>query len=154
MIDLYVLKGVSETDARIIINTLAKYPDAFLDHMMTEEVGLLPPSADQGFSPKKAGMVTMCSFMAFGSIPLLPYLAALIPGLHMSPDLQLSIAIFMTLLTLFLLGAFKGRVVETGRAAWWKSGMLMACNGSMAAIVGYACGWLISQWMDLPPGAG
>jgi hypothetical protein len=30
MIDLYIQKGVSEHDARVIINTLAKYPEAFL----------------------------------------------------------------------------------------------------------------------------
>lgn len=154
MIDLYIEKGVSETDARIIINTLAKYPEAFLDHMMVEELGLLPPEADQGFSPSKAGVVTMCSFMFFGSIPLVPYLIALIPGVNMSPTSQLWSAVVLTLITLFLLGAFKGHVVEIGRSAWWKSGLAMACNGSLAATIGYLSGYAISQWMDLPPAVG
>lgn len=71
------------------------------------ELGLLPPSADQGFSPRKAGFVTMCSFMAFGAIPLLPYLVALIPGVTMSTNLQLFVAVFSTIITLFILGAYK-----------------------------------------------
>jgi len=154
MIDLYIAKGVSETDARIIINTLAKYPEAFLDHMMVEELGLLPPEADQGFSPAKAGMVTMASFMAFGSVPLLPYLIALIPGLHMSAKAQLWASVVATIFTLFMLGAFKGKTVEIKKSAWWRSGLLMAFNGTMAAVVGYAIGWAISQLMELPPGAG
>jgi len=154
MIDLYMAKGVTETDARIIINTLAKYPEAFLNHMMVEELGLLPPDADQGFSPQKAGIVTMASFVLFGAVPLLPYLIALIPGVTLQPDAQLWIAIIATILTLFALGAFKGSVVETGRSAWWKSGLLMACNGSVAAAIGYAIGYIMSQLMDLPPGLG
>lgn len=155
MIDLYVAKGVSSTDARIIIHTLAKYPEAFLDHMMVEELGLLPPViTEQGFSPAKAGAVTMCSFMCFGSVPLIPYLIALIPGVSWSPDAQLWSAIVLTLVTLFMLGAFKGHVVEIGRSAWWKSGLLMAFNGSLAATIGYLCGYIIGEWMELPPGAG
>jgi len=154
MVDLYVEKGVSEHDARVIINTLAKYPQAFLDHMMVEELGLLPPDADEGFSPSKAGLVTMASFMLFGSIPLLPYLIALLPGVHMSADLQLWLSVGFTIVTLFALGAFKGMTVEIKKSAWWKSGTLMAFNGSVAAVVGYLSGYLISQWMDLPAGAG
>jgi len=172
MIELYVAKGVSEVDARIIINTLAKYPEvrgatleawlavaasafarvlahrftavclcfacaqAFLDHMMVEELGLLPPESDQGFSPAKAGMVTMGSFMAFGSVPLLPYLIALLPGLHLSASTQLWASVGATILTLFLLGAFKGKTVEIKKSAWWRSGLLMSFNGTMAAVVG------------------
>jgi hypothetical protein len=113
---------------------------------------LLPPAADQSFSPNKAGLVTMTSFMVFGSIPLLPYLIALLPGVHFSPDLQLWLSIGFTVVTLFLLGAFKGRTVEVKRSAWWKAGMLMAFNGSVAAVVGYLSGWAIAQVMDLPPG--
>ena len=153
MVDLYMEKGIAETDARLILNTLAKYPEAFLDHMMVVELGLLPPAADQGFSPRKAGLVTMCSFMAFGSVPLLPYLFALIPGVEMSVSLQLWIAVISTVATLFALGAFKARVVEAGRSDWWKSGAFMAANGSIAAAVGFLSGYLISSWMDIPAGA-
>lgn len=47
MIDLYKSKGIEENDAKLIINTMAKYPDFFLDHMMVEELGLLPPSGQK-----------------------------------------------------------------------------------------------------------
>lgn len=96
----------------------------------------------------------MASFMCFGSIPLLPYLFALIPGVKMTAGLQLTVAVVSTVITLFLLGAYKGSVVETRRSAWWKSGALMAANGSLAAAVGYVAGAVISGWMNLPAGAG
>lgn len=64
-------------------------------------------SADQGFSPKAAGVITMCSFVLFGFVPLLPYLVALIPGVNMAARTQLILSIGMTVTTLFALGAFK-----------------------------------------------
>lgn len=40
MVELYEAKGVSSEDATLILNTMAKYHDVFLDHMMNVELGL------------------------------------------------------------------------------------------------------------------
>jgi VIT1/CCC1 family predicted Fe2+/Mn2+ transporter len=147
MVELYIAKGLSRTDSETIIHTLAKYEDAFLDHMMVEELGLMPPDMDDPHAAIKAGLVTMLSFIVFGAVPLAPYLIALIPGVHISANAQLYSAVVFTVLTLFLLGAFKGKLVEIGQS-WWKSGCLMAFNGSFAAFVGFLIGWGMKSIVD------
>jgi VIT1/CCC1 family predicted Fe2+/Mn2+ transporter len=71
MIELYMARGVSEEDATMVIERLAKYKNFFLDLMMVEELGLMPP--DETDSPAKNGLVTFCAFALFGFVPLVPY---------------------------------------------------------------------------------
>jgi len=156
MIQILEKKGVSSGDAQTVITTLSKYDDAFLDLMLNEELGI-PKSEENAPAPYKSGLVTMLSFILFGSIPLLPYLISLIPMFRMSDDVQLYSAITATVLTLFILGCVKAQVAA-GTGSWWYNGLLMALNGSFAAvigfIVGYAMGKLVGvQDQDLPPGS-
>jgi hypothetical protein len=46
MIEIYESKGVSHADAVLVINTLAKYKDFFVDVMMTQELELQVPEKD------------------------------------------------------------------------------------------------------------
>lgn len=147
MVELYMGKGLSREDSETIIHTLAKYEDAFLDHMMVEELGLMPPD-DDPYAAIKAGVVTMIAFMLFGCVPLLPYLLALIPGVTFTAATQLWIAVIGTVLTLFALGAFKGAIVDVGQS-WYKSGLMMAFNGSFAAAIGYFSGYIVANALNL-----
>jgi hypothetical protein len=105
MIELYEKKGISTEDATLVVQTLAKYKEAFIDIMMVEELNLMP--IDEDDSPLMGGGVTFVSFMGFGSIPLLSYLINLIPGLGMSHSTALYGSCFLTVITLFFLGAVK-----------------------------------------------
>jgi len=150
MIELYVEKGVSPEDAETIIRTLAKYPPAFLDHMMAEELKILPNDTES--SPAKSGAVTMLSFIVFGSVPLLPYLTSFLsptPALVLSTDNRLYVSILCTLLTLFVLGVVKNRVAEaeTGRS-WFISGLLTTFYGGLAALVSFIIGYAL-KWMGV-----
>ena len=72
MIEIYKEKGFSESEARAVINTMTSkpaYAEYFVDHMMAQELGQLVP--DDGENPWFDGLVTFCSFMIFGIIPLL-----------------------------------------------------------------------------------
>lgn len=110
MLDIYEAKGVSKQDAKTIITTLSKYRKPFLDHMMVEELGLMPADENESvWAPALSGAVTMASFVFFGSVPLVPYLIALIPGLGFSAQMQLISSITATVITLFALGAIKGQ---------------------------------------------
>jgi hypothetical protein len=40
MVELYMLKGMSQSDAELVIKTMAKYKDFFVDIMMTQELQL------------------------------------------------------------------------------------------------------------------
>ncbi|CCI47783.1 unnamed protein product [Albugo candida] len=140
MIALYEKKGISTEDARLVVKTLAKYKQAFIDIMMVEELNLMP--LDDEDSTLTGGVITFLSFMGFGIIPLLSYLVNLIPGLRMGSQVALYGSCVLTVVTLFVLGAVKGNFVGQN---WWKSGASMAFNGSVAA----GCGWLIGYLLQL-----
>ena len=64
-------RGMKEEDATIIIETMSKYEDIFVDVMMVEELGLMPPEEESSFMN---GLVTFVAFSLFGFVPLMPYL--------------------------------------------------------------------------------
>ena len=69
MVELYELRGFSRRDAVHVVSTMARHREFFLDHMMVEELGIMPP--DTSVSPARKGLVMFCSFVVFGIIPLL-----------------------------------------------------------------------------------
>jgi VIT1/CCC1 family predicted Fe2+/Mn2+ transporter len=122
-----------------------------------EELGLPPPESDT-MVPIKAGLITMTSFMLFGSVPLLPYLIALIPWTDsvLTESVQLWLSVITTVLTLFALGSVKGKV-SGGSKSWWWSGAQMALNGMFAATLGFIVGWAMGKLVradeQVPAGA-
>jgi hypothetical protein len=46
MVELYIKRGMTETDAENVIEIMSKYKNFFLDVMMVEELGLMPPDED------------------------------------------------------------------------------------------------------------
>jgi len=142
MVAIYTAKKVSEQDARTMLGIMTKYPDVFLDHMMCEELRLLPPEADA--SPWKNGVATFCSFVMFGFVPLIPYVIA--QGVSMSATLQFEIAIGLTGFILLVLGAVKGYLVDsTHFVAVWKSALTTLGLGGIAAAVAYLVGFLLQK---------
>jgi VIT1/CCC1 family predicted Fe2+/Mn2+ transporter len=137
MVELYEQKGISTEDATLVVHTLSKYKEAFIDIMMVEELNLMP--IDEDDSPLMNGVVTFFSFMIFGAVPLLSYLVNLIPAFRMSHSAALYGSCFLTVITLFVLGAVKGSFVGQ---KWWNSGFWMAFNGTAAASMGWVIGYL------------
>ena len=142
MVDLYEARGISREDSEIIWRTLAKYPTAFLDIMMVEELHLLP--ADESDNPWRGGLITCIAFMLFGVIPLIPFMLPALPFIHWSSDLQMQLSVALTVLTLFILGAAKARLAALGES-WIQSGLQMAALGSTAALVSYLVGLVLKQ---------
>ena len=73
MVEVLGGRGVNAADAEVIVRTMAKYEDVFVDYMMHEELGLQVPDPDD--NPWKDGAVTFTSFVFFGFFPLLGYCA-------------------------------------------------------------------------------
>ena len=69
MIELYEKQGFSKEDAVQILHVMSKHKNFFIDHMMVQELGMMPPDEDE--SPLKSGIVMFLSFLTFGLIPLL-----------------------------------------------------------------------------------
>jgi len=138
MVDLYVGKGIAKKDAEDIMRILSKYEQAFIDIMMIEELNLNPNEEDEALY---SATITFVSFAAFGSIPLLSYLAAIIPGVEISSDEQFYASVVLTGITMFILGAIKGRLVNQN---WLFSGFTMMSTGFVAAF----CGWIIGYGLS------
>ena len=107
MIDLYMQKGMEREDAALVVNTMAKYHDLFVDVMMVEELGLQVPDEDHANDSRREGLIMFASFALFGSFPLIGYV--IIPTLF--PDLESNelfvAACLVTGIVLFLMGCVK-----------------------------------------------
>lgn len=143
LVELYVEKGMPVEDARAMVDILAKHPKAWVDVMMTEELGMIVDEE----SPLKGALVTFFSFALFGLVPLLPSLFFfLVPSLQMNTFLVASLA---TAATLFALGAARVRI--TGQN-WIKSGLEMLLVGGIAAAAAYGVGVVLGGLV--PEGVG
>lgn len=141
MIDIYKEKGIDEQDAKTILNRMSKYPDFFLQHMMMQELELDSGIIDD--NPLKNGAVTFISFIIFGTVPLLSYL--IFHGLDVNDDgtdWKFIIAIILTCVCLFIMGAVKGHYCNTNPI---KSGAFILLNGALAAGSAYLIGWGLSE---------
>ena len=133
MIDIYISKGMTESDAKEMASILSKHKKAWVDVMMVEELKIL----EDNTSPLKNAFVTFASFIVFGLMPLLAYLISLI--FHLQFNL-FAAAIILTGITLFLLGSIKTKI--TGKN-WFTSGMEMLLLGAIAAIAAYIVGYAL-----------
>lgn len=135
MVELYMSKGVSEEDAKTVVEILSQHKEGWVDIMMVEELGIV----EDDESPLKNALVTFFSFIVFGFIPVLAYvLARFIPVLTKS---MFFTAAVLTGVTLFALGALKTKVTEKN---WFTSGLEMLIVGGIAAAAAYGIGALLS----------
>jgi len=136
LVELYMEKGISEEEARQIVDIISKHKKAWVDIMMVEELGII--ESDE--SPLKNALVTFVSFALFGFLPLLAYvLAYYIPALRVHTFFTASV---LTGLTLFALGAMKVRITERN---WLYAGMEMLIVGGIAAAAAYGVGVALSR---------
>lgn len=137
MIDIYETRGMTREDAKLVINTMAKYEDFFVDVMMAEELQLAVPEEDHVKESVKEGIIMFLSFAAFGSLPLLGYV--IIPTAF--PDLGetalFSTACVVTGMVLFIMGCVKSLFSP---AKWYWCGMETFLLGGACATVAYSIG--------------
>lgn len=88
------------------------------------------------------GFATFGAFLIAGAVPLAAYL---VPGLEES---RFAIAVVLTLVTLFAVGAFRSFVTEQG---WIRSGLEMLAVGAAAAAVAYILGAAIANIVNGAP---
>jgi len=142
MIDLYQKKGLSFEESTQLVEIMSKHQSIFVDFMMVEELGILPP--DEQESPLKKGMVTFFSFLFFGCLPLMAYVVEIAvygSSKIASPDRTFGIACGLTGFTMFILGASTSKFTSE---SWLKSGAVMLLNGTVAAVSAFGIGELLS----------
>lgn len=129
----YESYGISAEDAATMTNIISKYDETVQYQLLHGDV-----NQHEVGSPIKNAVVTFLSFASFGLIPLLAYIfATFIPGLV---DRSFVLAIVLTALTLFTLGAAKSRVTHSN---WFRSSMEMLFIGGFAAFFAYIIGFVL-----------
>ena len=142
MVDLYVKEGMEYEDAVLCINTMAKYKDFFVNHMMNVELQLQVPSDDHVQESMKEGLVMFSSFAFFGALPLLGYV--LIPTIFPNANettLFLS-ACCITGIVLFLMGSVKSFF---SKQHWFRAGLETLILGGACATVAYTIGQVVER---------
>jgi VIT1/CCC1 family predicted Fe2+/Mn2+ transporter len=82
-------------------------------------------------------VATALSFVAAGSLPLIPYVLSWLGLFEISSGHSLFVSVLATATSLFLVGCL--RTLVTGRV-WWKNGLEVLLLGGLAASVAYGVG--------------
>jgi len=142
MIDIYKSKGMTEADAKIIIETMAKYKDFFVDTMMQQELELQVPEENHLQESMREGLVMFCSFAAFGAMPLLGYVIIPLLFKDLGSDFLFRAACLVTGCVLFFLGSLKSLFVASH---WFSSGLETLLLGGACATVAFTIGHWVNS---------
>jgi VIT1/CCC1 family predicted Fe2+/Mn2+ transporter len=124
-------EGLPRPHAEQVALNLAANPNVFLRTKVQKELGLSP---DTGGAALGDALVVGCTYLCAAIVPLWPYL--LFPL-----TTALVVSLSCTLMALFALGIFKGRLA---RMAILTSGLQVAIIGSLSAGLGFAIGRIVN----------
>jgi VIT1/CCC1 family predicted Fe2+/Mn2+ transporter len=140
MVEIYMQKGMKENDAVIMVDTMSRNKQAFLEIMMREELGIV----DSYENPVYHALVTFFSFVILGLLPVLPQLVARIFKASETAEVDSSFAI--AAVALFALGAFKTKITKKN---WIISGLEALAVGVIvtgtALLISFICGHFIDE---------
>jgi len=141
MIDIYKQKGMEHEDAKLVIETMAKYKDFFVDLMMAQELQLQVPEEDHVQESIREGVVMFLSFATFGAMPLLGYV--IIPACfpELGNESLFTAACFVTGIVLFFLGSVKSKFANMN---WFMSGLETLLLGGVCATVAFTIGFYVN----------
>jgi len=106
----------------------------WINFMITEEYGFALVNS----SPFRAGLATFSAFVICGAVPLLPFLFGM--------QNALAIAVAMTGIVFFLIGAAKSRWAIV---SWWRSGLETFFIGTVAAGLAFSVGYALRSVWDV-----
>lgn len=132
--EIYARKGFKGELLDHIVETITANEDVWVAVMMSEEHQLSPTDRRQAI---KSALVVGFAAVVGSLIPLAPFV--FLPIVH-----SMWVAVAITALVLFGVGAYKARIM-VGHPG--KSGLEMAAIGTLSALVGYAVGVLFK----IPP---
>ena len=122
-------KGLKGSTLESATSAVTARESTWIDMMLVDEYGASPVDPN----PLPAATATFLAFLACGMVPLIPFLFGL-------PDPFLG-ATVATACTFFGIGALKSR---WSLAPWWRSGLETLTIGSVAAVIAYGAGHLVS----------
>jgi VIT1/CCC1 family predicted Fe2+/Mn2+ transporter len=127
---IYRSKGFSDSEARTIAERIFQDPEAALDTLVREELGLDPSELG---SPVGAAIGSFCAFAVGAVVPVAPYLFG-------GTAVIFTVSLVLSLISLFAVGAAVSLL--TGRSLVF-SGARQVVIGGAAAAVTFAVGHVI-----------
>lgn len=127
----YERKGFSGAELESIVDKITSNKEIWIDTMMTEEHGMSP---DEVRRPLLHGIATFLSFIAFGLIPLIPYVFTI------ERSMRFPVAIVTTGIALVLLGLTRSIVT---RERLLRGPIEVFFIGALGAVVAYGIGVLL-----------
>lgn len=124
-------RGLAEQDTERVAEVLGRHPDVLTDLAMTFEHGMTDPEQE---SPWVSGLVTFMAFVAFGSLPLVPYFIGSVS------ESTLLWSVGTTASALIALGLLRWRVTEDPALRAIGETVLV---GAICAGVAYGVGWVV-----------
>lgn len=132
--EIYRHKGFSGKLLEEVTEVITSNEDVWLDEMMKFELGLQPVGTKNAL---RSGLVVGLAAVVGSLIPLVPFF--LLKTIQLSINEAIIIALFISALTLFAVGAYKAK---TTVGDWKKSGLEIAVIGIISALIGYLIGTL------------
>ena len=136
LIEIYLQQGYPQDDVQKMVEIKTKDPERWLNAMMVEELNMLPENR----KPVTSALITFAGFVVAGVLPLSYYLLDLVFHFNLTSSNAFLVAIGLSGLALFGIGAAKVTVTENNP---WKSGLEMLIVGGLAAAVAYGIGALL-----------
>lgn len=131
---IFAAKGLSGEALEQVVEVITSEKKKWVDTMIQEEYGL----PLDGPSPVRAAVATFAAFVVVGALPLLAFIAELLPGA--GPPRPFLWSAGLTGIAFFLVGALKSRVVAE---RWLRAGMETLGVGAVAATLAYVVGVLL-----------
>lgn len=133
---IFINKGIKGDTLNEVVEQITSNKKEWLQVMMTEEYGYTTKEE----VPWKAGLVTFLSFSLFGIIPLVPYLLGFNDTFFWST--------LFTGIAFFSAGAAKTKWTQH---SLWRSGLETLLIGSLAAVMAYYAGSILSSFSFFSP---
>ena len=132
--EMYRARGYADPEIEIIARRLLSDPKLLLEDMAHKELGISPESFEE---PLSNAFVMGTAYVLGGLVPVIPYLTLPVHA-------AMPVSITATLISLFLFGGLKGRIVKQ---SWWRSGLEMLGVAGVAALAGFFIGRFVDQWV-------
>ena len=127
---IYSSKGFSGSLLDQVVDKVCSNKKVWLTTMMREELHLEDPS--ENMSPTKQGIIVGGSAIIGSLIPVAPFF-------FVGVEQAINIALVISMLTLFLVGAYKSKITS---GSWLKGGLELMIIGGAAALAGWLVGVL------------
>jgi vacuolar iron transporter family protein len=127
---MYQLKGLSESESKLLADRISRNPNVMLRTMLHEEMELSEVAVGD---PKKSALAAAASTAVGAIIPVMPFF--FLTGVS-----AIATAAVVSIVAHFVVGATKSLVTLR---TWWASGLEMTVAGIIVGIATYGAGLLI-----------